>query len=84
MSWWPFGKKGSKETLKDRLQMVLVYDRMSLAPGKAEALKKDVMDVLRRYFPEAQDLEIHLETIEDKMMLRADLPLKKEMDQGAK
>lgn len=84
MSWWPFGGKKSKETLKDRLQMVLVYDRMSLAPGKAEALKKDVLEVLRRYFPEAKDLEIHLETIEEKMMLRADLPLKQELNQDAK
>lgn len=84
MSWWPFGKKSSKDTLKDRLQMVLVYDRMSLAPGKAEALKRDVLEVLKRYFPEAQDLDIQLETIEDKMMLRADLPLKQELNSDAK
>lgn len=76
MSWWPFSGKKSKDTLKERLQMVLAYDRAHLSPGKVDQLKKDLLEVLRRHFPEEASLEIHVETIDDKMMLRADVPIR--------
>lgn len=73
---WPWSKKSSKDTLKDRLKVVLAYDRAHLSPGLVEELKKDLMAVLKRYFPEEQDLEIHVETIDDKMKLQADVPIR--------
>lgn len=73
---WPWSKKSSKDTLKDRLKVVLAYDRAHLSPGLVDQLKKDLMEVLKRYFPEEQDLEIHVETIDDKMKLQADVPIR--------
>ncbi|MBF6594757.1 MAG: cell division topological specificity factor MinE [Thermaceae bacterium] len=76
MSWWPFPGKSSKDKLKDRLKVVLAYDRAHLSPGLVDSLKKDLLDVLKRYFPEEEGLEIHVETIEDKMKLQADVPIR--------
>lgn len=56
-----FSSKKSKETLKDRLKLVLTYDRIQLAPGKMEELKKELMEVVQRYFPlgsEAVDVQV--------------------------
>jgi len=73
---WPWSRKSSKDTLKDRLKVVLAYDRAHLSPGLVDQLKKDLLDVLKRYFPEEKDLEIHVETIDDKMKLHADVPIR--------
>lgn len=42
----------SKNTLKNRLNLVLAYDRAQMAPGNIEALRSDLLTVVRRYFPE--------------------------------
>ena len=73
---WPWIKKSSKEQLKDRLKVVLAYDRAHIAPGVIEALKAELMDVLRKYFPEERDLEVLVETIDDKISLHADVPIR--------
>ncbi len=77
MSWWPFGAKSSKDTLKDRLKVVLAYDRAHLSPGMVEQLKQDLLAVLKRYFPDEENLSIYVETLDDKMKLQADVPIPK-------
>ena len=44
------GKRGSKATAKNRLQMVLVQDRSGLSSEEMENFKTDLIDVLARYF----------------------------------
>ncbi|GIW27116.1 MAG: cell division topological specificity factor [Meiothermus sp.] len=73
---WPWQRK-SKDTLKERLKVVLAYDRAHLSPGMVEQLKQDLLAVLKRYFPDEENLEIHVETIDDKMKLQADVPISK-------
>lgn len=73
---WPWQHK-SKDTLKDRLKVVLAYDRAHLSPGMVEQLKQDLLAVLKRYFPDEENLSIHVETIDDKMKLQADVPIPK-------
>mgnify|MGYP000229957036 FL=1 len=73
---WPWQRK-SKDTLKERLKVVLAYDRAHLSPGMVEQLKQDLMAVLKRYFPDEENLEIHVETMDDKMKLQADVPISK-------
>lgn len=73
---WPWQRK-SKDTLKERLKVVLAYDRSHLSPGLVEQLKQDLLAVLKRYFPDEENLSIHVETIEDKMKLQADVPIPK-------
>ncbi len=70
-----FWQRKSKDTLKDRLKMVLAYDRAHLSPGMVENLKQDLLAVLKRYFPDQENLSIQVETLDDKMKLQADVPI---------
>lgn len=45
-----FGKSTSKGTAKNRLQMVLVQDRSGLTSEEMELFKKDLLDVISKYF----------------------------------
>ena len=53
--WWPWmawtsrSRKRSKEKAKERLKLVLAYDRAKLSPGLVESLQRDLLEVLRRY-----------------------------------
>jgi len=73
---WPRQRK-SKDTLKDRLKVVLAYDRAHLSLGMVEQLKQDLLAVLKRYFPDEENLSIQVETMDDKMKLQADVPITK-------
>jgi len=73
---WPWQRK-SRDTVKDRLKVVLAYDRAHLSPGLVEQLKQDLLAVLKRYFPDEENLSIQVETIDDKMKLQADVPIPK-------
>ena len=45
-----FGGRFSKETAKNRLQMVLVQDRSGLAGEDLDFFKQDLLDVISKYF----------------------------------
>jgi cell division topological specificity factor MinE len=56
MSWGTlvqrfFGGKGSKEEARNRLQMVLVLDRLGLTAEQMEALRKDILETISRHIP---------------------------------
>lgn len=44
------GKNQSKVPAKNRLQMVLVQDRSGLSTAEMELFKRDLMDVISKYF----------------------------------
>ncbi len=72
-----FQKRRSKESLKERLKLVLSYDRAKLTPGKMEELKGELLGVIAKYFPsEAADYDVRFEQHGDRMVLMANLPLK--------
>ncbi len=72
--WW---RRRSKEKAKERLKLVLAYDRARLSPGLVENLKRDLLEVLRRYFPAQEEgLSVALEERGEKMVLIADIPLR--------
>ena len=74
-----FGRKRSKDKLKERLKLVLSYDRTGLSPGKMEDLKNELMDVIQKYFPtEATDYDVKLEQQGDRMVFVANLPVNSE------
>ncbi len=67
----------SKDKAKERLKLVLDYDRASLPPGLVEALKQDLLEVLERYFPVHEEgLSVVLEERGGRMLLVADIPLR--------
>lgn len=45
-----FRKKFSHSTAKNRLQMVLVQDRSGLGSQDMDEFKKDILDVISKYF----------------------------------
>jgi cell division topological specificity factor len=72
-----FGRKRSKETLKDRLKLVLDYDRSGLAPGQMDALKSELLKVIQKYFPALDsDYDVRLEQHGTRMVFEANLPKK--------
>lgn len=72
-----FGRKKSKDELKERLKLVLSYDRAKLSPGKMEDLKSELMDVIGKYFPaEDSEYDVSLEQQGDRMVLVANLPVR--------
>ena len=44
-----FGNKGSAVLAKDRLQVVVMYDRLGLSPDQMEALRKDILETIGRH-----------------------------------
>lgn len=44
-----FRHKGSADTAKKRLGVVLMHDRLDISPQLMEAIKNDIIDVLSRY-----------------------------------
>lgn len=71
-----WSRKRSKEKAKERLKLVLAYDRAKLSPGLVESLKRDLLEVLRRYFPAQEEVNVALEERGEKMVLIADIPLR--------
>lgn len=73
MFGWFRGRR-SKETLKDRLELVLAYDRAKIAPGKVEALRNDLLEVVQRYFPSG-DSKVEVEQDGEKVVLMASISI---------
>jgi cell division topological specificity factor len=73
-----FGRKRSKDKLKERLKLVLSYDRAGLTPGKMEELKTELLQVIQKYFPANEtDYDVKLEQQGDRMIFVANLPVSK-------
>jgi cell division topological specificity factor len=71
-------RNNTKDTLKNRLQVVLAYDRAGMPPGKQEELRRELHAVLKRYFPSLRDFNMEMKRDGDNeaMVLTADIPLK--------
>ena len=70
------GESHSAVTAKNRLQFVLVHDRADLPPGKLEALKDDLIEVLSRHVEiDPRTVQISLTRDRNQQRLVADIPL---------
>ncbi|HEX7003100.1 MAG TPA: cell division topological specificity factor MinE [Trueperaceae bacterium] len=71
-----FGRRKSKDELKERLKLVLSYDRAKLSPGKMEELKNELLEVISRYFPASEnEYDVKVEQQGDRVVFVANLPL---------
>jgi cell division topological specificity factor MinE len=71
-----FQRQRSKDQLKERLKLVLSYDRAKLTPGRVEDLKAELLDVIAKYFPaEESAYDVRVEQHGERMVLIANLPL---------
>ncbi len=71
-------KKGSANTLRNRLQVMLAYDRAGLPPGKEQMLREELLAVLKKYFPNLENfnMDMHRDGEGEAMVLKADIPLR--------
>ncbi len=71
-----FGRRRSKDNVKERLKLVLSYDRAKLTPGKMEELKTELLGVIGKYFPSTeQEYDVRFEQHGERMVLMANLPM---------
>lgn len=80
-SW--LNKRRSKETLKDRLELVLAYDRAQIPPGKVDALRNDLLEVVKRYFP-AGNSSVEVEQHGDKVVLSASISIDENVENAGR
>jgi cell division topological specificity factor len=70
------GRSRSAKDAKERLQLVLIHDRAGLSPGRLEALKDDLIDIISKHVEIDKDLvEITLTKERERQRLVADIPL---------
>ncbi len=57
-----FGENPSSKVARQRMQVVLMHDRMDIAPDIMEAVKNDIIKVLSRYMElDSQSIRVDLE-----------------------
>lgn len=72
-----FGRKeNSSAVAKNRLQLVLVHDRVDLTPGKLEQMKDELIQVISKYVEiDQQGIDIALTKNNNQSRLTAQIPL---------
>lgn len=73
-----FGKneKKSGQIAKERLQVVLIHDRLSVKPEVMEQLKNEIIAVISKYMAVNQNaMEISIANDEDSVALVANIPV---------
>lgn len=72
-----FSGEKSGDVAKERLQLVLIHDRNDIAPEKLEALKVDMVILLKKYLEiDEMGIRMELERRNKSVALVADIPLK--------
>jgi len=71
-----FGKKKSSDVAKDRLMMMLEYERASTKIDDIDEMKKDIIDVIRKYV-KVKDVNIKNHSNQDFEALELEIILDK-------
>ena len=70
-------KGASNKVAKERLQVILVHDRIKLSPVQLQQMKKDIISVVSQYIEiDATELEISLQRTDQNMALHANIPIR--------
>ncbi len=69
--------KSPRDIAKERLQVMLVYDRAHLDPGLVDALKEDLVRTVSKYSNfDINNLTIDFSQKDNQVILRIDIPIK--------
>ncbi|EDM24374.1 cell division topological specificity factor MinE [Caminibacter mediatlanticus TB-2] len=71
-----FKKKKSKEVAKDRLMMMLAYERATTKIDNLDGLKKDLIEVVKKYL-NVKDIHIKNQSNQDFETLEVEIILDK-------
>lgn len=70
-------EKNSKETAKERLKFALIYDRLNLSPEIVESIKKEFIEVLKKYLEvDEKHLNFRIVNEDNETAIVANVPLK--------
>ncbi len=70
---------GSSNVAKERLQFILVQDRIKLSPQQMEEMKAELIEVITRYVEvDKSKIDMDISREEEKMAMVANFPLKKQ------
>ena len=76
-------RERTKDTARQRLQLVLMHDRLDLAPEKMESMKKEIWEVVSRYMVVDEDfMEFEVRRLDELMVLVSNIEVK-ELDRLA-
>ncbi len=80
------GRETSANTAKQRLQFVLVHDRINLPADKLKAMKEEILAVISKYVAVAgDDVDIALHQRDrNSNLLIAEIPFSKSLDESAR
>ncbi|NLJ83324.1 MAG: cell division topological specificity factor MinE [Halanaerobiaceae bacterium] len=68
----------SKDIAKERLQFILIHDRIKLTPEEMDSLKQDMLDVLSKYINvDDRGIRMAVDRIDGVTALVANFPIKK-------
>ena len=73
-----FGRRGpsSREIAKNRLQLVLVHDRVDLSPQKFQLLKDELISVISKYVEiDVEGMQVNLTQSSRQCRLTAEIPV---------
>ena len=69
--------KKSKDVAKERLQFILVQDRVKLSPAEMDDMQEELLGVIKKYIDvDDQQIEMEVNREEEMMALTANFPLK--------
>ncbi len=72
-----FGKNKSSTVAKERLQLVLIHDRNDISPEVLNALRADMIAVIKKYLDiDEKGIEMDLNREDHSVALLASIPLK--------
>jgi cell division topological specificity factor len=70
--------KGSGATAKDRLQFILVHDRINLPPERLQQMKEEILAVISKYVSvKPEDVDIALQQRQRDSLIVAEIPFTK-------
>jgi cell division topological specificity factor len=71
-------KVGSGSKAKERLQFILIHDRINLPPERLEAMKQEILAVISKYVAvDSQNVDIALQNRDRTPAIVADIPFYK-------
>ncbi len=74
----PAPQQGSSSIARDRLQFILVHDRISLTPERMDMMKQEILAVLRKYIDvDGDSVDIALQKRDKSSLLIAEVPFTK-------
>lgn len=67
--------RGTGQQAKDRLQFVLLHDRLNMSPERMEAMKQEILAVISKYVSvDEQKVDIALQRRDSASLLIAEVP----------